>query len=94
MDDLFNWGNDKFVLGRQLADKNGNSTVKRKKTPQEVFMEAILDEEPVAEPVKVEATHTEEEAGKGSEEYDEEIDGEPKLDRDSIGGASTGDEEL
>jgi len=45
MDDLFNWGNDRFVLGRQIADKSGNSTVKRKKTPQEIFMEAILDEE-------------------------------------------------
>jgi translocation protein SEC62 len=33
MDDLFNWGNDRFVLGRQIADKSGNSTVKRKKTP-------------------------------------------------------------
>ena len=45
MDDLFNWGNDRFVLGRQIADKSGNSTVKRKKTPQEIFMEAILDDE-------------------------------------------------
>ena len=45
MTDLFNWGNDKFVLGRQIADHSGNSTVKRKKTPQEIFMEAILDEE-------------------------------------------------
>lgn len=45
MDDLFNWGNDRFVLGRQIADKSGNSTVKRKKTPQEIFMEAILEEE-------------------------------------------------
>lgn len=26
MDDLFNWGNDRFVLGRQIADKSGNST--------------------------------------------------------------------
>ena len=33
MTDLFNWGNDKFVLGRQIADHSGNSTVKRKKTP-------------------------------------------------------------
>lgn len=45
MDDLFNWGNDRFVLGRQIADKSGNSTVKRKRTPQEIFMDAILDEE-------------------------------------------------
>ena len=45
MTDLFNWGNDRFVLGRQIADHSGNSTVKRKKTPQEIFMEAILDEE-------------------------------------------------
>jgi len=33
MDDLFNWGNDRFVLGRQIADKSGNATGKRKKTP-------------------------------------------------------------
>ena len=57
MTDLFNWGNDKFVLGRQIADHSGNSTVKRKKTPQEIFMEAILDEEeekPKQEEKKVE----------------------------------------
>ena len=59
MTDLFNWGNDKFVLGRQIADHSGNSTVKRKKTPQEIFMEAILDEEEPPkqeEPVKTEET--------------------------------------
>ena len=32
MNDLFNWGNDRFVLG-QIADKSGNSTAKRKKSP-------------------------------------------------------------
>ena len=34
MNDLFNWGNDKFVLGK-LADKSGNGTAgaKRRKTP-------------------------------------------------------------
>ena len=32
MNDLFNWGNDRFVLG-QIADKSGNSTMKRKKSP-------------------------------------------------------------
>ena len=56
MNDLFDWGNDRFVLG-QLADKAhaGNSTgVKRKKSPQEIFMEAILDPEPEDEPKKEE----------------------------------------
>lgn len=53
MDDLFNWGNDRFVLGRQIADKSGNNTAKRKKTPQEIFMEAILEDE---EPKKQEET--------------------------------------
>lgn len=33
MNDLFNWGNDRFVLGK-LADKSGgNGTAKRKKSP-------------------------------------------------------------
>lgn len=44
MNDLFNWGNDRFVLGR-IEDKSGNGTAKRKKTPQQIFMEAILEEE-------------------------------------------------
>lgn len=33
MNDIFNWGNDRFVLGR-IEDKSANGTVKRKKTPQ------------------------------------------------------------
>ena len=76
MDDLFNWGNDRFVLGRQIADKSGNSTAKRKKTPQEIFMEAILEEE---EPKK------KEEEPKPSEET-KPTDEEPQLDRDTLGG--------
>jgi hypothetical protein len=45
MNDLFNWGNNRFVLGR-IEDKSGgaNGTAKRKKTPQDIFMEAILDD--------------------------------------------------
>lgn len=43
--DLFNWGNDKFVLGRQISGPSGNSTMKRKKSPQEIFMEAILEDD-------------------------------------------------
>lgn len=59
MDDLFNWGNDKFVLGRALEHKTANGTViKRKKSPQEIFMEAILEEDA---PVVVETAVTEEE---------------------------------
>lgn len=77
MTDLFNWGNDKFVLGRQIADHSGNSTVKRKKTPQEIFMEAILDEEePVKEAPKAEETPREE----------KNEDKEDNIDRDTIGG--------
>lgn len=44
MNDLFNWGNDRFVLGR-IEDKSVNGTVKRKKTPQQIFMEAIMEDE-------------------------------------------------
>ena len=78
MDDLFNWGNDRFVLGRQIADKSGNSTVKRKRTPQEIFMEAILDEE---EPKK-----EEEPAKQQEEEKPDEL-----LDRDNLGDDDTDD---
>ena len=77
MNDLFNWGNDRFVLGRQIADKSGNSTGKRKKSPQEIFMEAILDEEPAP------ATETKEEEEKPAAES-EELD-EPTIDRDALG---------
>lgn len=42
MQDLFDWGNDRFVLGK-LPDK-GNST-KRKKSARELFEEAILGTE-------------------------------------------------
>jgi Translocation protein Sec62 len=86
MTDLFNWGNDKFVLGRQIADHSGNSTVKRKKTPQEIFMEAILDEEEQPpkqeEPVKTEETTKEE----------KNEDKEDNIDRDTIGGTDEEEE--
>jgi hypothetical protein len=55
VDDLFNWGHDRFIVGK-LGDSSGNSTHKRKKTPQEIFMEAILEEE---EAPKVEETTAE-----------------------------------
>jgi hypothetical protein len=42
INDLFDWGHDRFIVGK-IADASGNSTTKRKKTPQEVFMEAILE---------------------------------------------------
>lgn len=48
INDLFNWGNDRFVLG-QLASSSGPGGMKRKKTPQEIFMEAILDPESLEE---------------------------------------------
>jgi hypothetical protein len=43
MDDLFNWGNDRFVMGR-LADKSGggNGTA-RKKSAREIFEDSFLD---------------------------------------------------
>jgi hypothetical protein len=40
MDDMFNWGNDRFVLGQIGHSGGGNSTLKKKKTAREVFMEA------------------------------------------------------
>jgi hypothetical protein len=76
MNDLFNWGNDRFVLGRQIADKSSNSTAKRKKSPQEIFMEAILDEEK-----EVEAPPKEE-----TEEPPSIPDDPEELDRDNLGG--------
>ena len=85
MTDLFNWGNDKFVLGRQIADHSGNSTVKRKKTPQEIFMEAILDEE---ETPKKEDTPTQEE-----QKEDKNEDKEDNIDRDNIGGNDEDEDE-
>ncbi len=39
-DDLFNWGNDRFVLGK-LGD--GKNITKRKKSNHEIFMEALLE---------------------------------------------------
>jgi hypothetical protein len=33
MNDLFNWGNDRFVLGKLADNSGGNGTVKRKKSP-------------------------------------------------------------
>lgn len=41
-DDLFNWGHDRFVMGK-IGD--GKNTTKRKKTNHEIFMEAILEGE-------------------------------------------------
>jgi len=43
IDDLFNWGNNRFVMG-QIEDQNTNKTA-RKKTAQEIFMEVLLGEE-------------------------------------------------
>lgn len=87
MDDLFNWGNDKFVLGRQLADKSGNSTVGRRKSPQEVFMEAIMDD---PEEVVVAAPNDTVEDKKSIDDIDGE---ENVIDRDSIGGSTEDDED-
>lgn len=43
IDDLFYWGHDRFVMGKITDGKN--STVKRKKTNHEIFMEAIMEGE-------------------------------------------------
>jgi hypothetical protein len=64
------------ALGRQIADKSSNSTAKRKKSPQEIFMEAILDEEK-----EVEAPPKEE-----TEEPPSIPDDPEELDRDNLGG--------
>jgi len=85
MNDLFNWGNDKFVLGRQqLADASGNSTVKRKKTPQEIFMEAILEGD--EEKPKQEETPKAEDEKPNEEESEKSVDTEEEkvLDRDDL----------
>lgn len=81
MNDFFNWGNDRFVLG-QLPSQAGNSTLKRKKSPQEIFMEAILDDE---EPAKAAATEdTTATADAAAEEKEDKTIGE-----DSESAAST-----
>lgn len=94
MNDFFNWGNDRFVLGK-LADKSGNggnSTVKRKKSPQEIFMEAILEDE--AEQNKEEERPKEKEEQEVEDAISEDKqDEEPMLDRDTIGGSTEEDEE-
>jgi hypothetical protein len=40
MDDFFNWGNDRFVMGK-IGD--GKNVTKKKKSNHEIFMEAILE---------------------------------------------------
>lgn len=63
INDLFNWGNDRFVLG-QLPSSAGSGGLKKKKSPQEIFMEAILDPESLDEEQKAEAEAKENEAEK------------------------------
>lgn len=43
LNDLFEWGNERFVMGR-IADSSA-AGAKRKKTARELFMDAILDPE-------------------------------------------------
>ena len=90
MNDFFNWGNDKFVLGRQIADHSGNSTVKRKKTPQEIFMEAILEEDELpkheSKPVKEEEKPEQKEEEKTEQKED-------TIDRDALGGEDDDEEQ-
>lgn len=44
MNEFFNWGNDKFVLG-QLGASKGEVAGRKKKSARDIFMEAILDPE-------------------------------------------------
>ena len=90
MNDFFNWGNDKFVLGRQIADHSGNSTVKRKKTPQEIFMEAILEED---EPPKEERKPVKEQEKPEQNEEEKAEQDEDTIDRDALLGEEDDDEE-
>mmetsp|Transcript_29230 Transcript_29230/g.21762 ORF Transcript_29230/g.21762 Transcript_29230/m.21762 type:complete len:116 (+) Transcript_29230:763-1110(+) len=48
LNDLFEWGNDRFVLGK-LADKSGTAG-KKKKSNYEIFMEAFMDDEEEKKP--------------------------------------------
>lgn len=82
MNDLFNWGNDRFVLGKLADNSGGNGTAKRKKSPQEIFMEAILEEEE-EKPKEPEPTKKEEETDEKEDHTVEEPD---LLDRDTLGG--------
>ena len=91
MNDLFNWGNDRFVLGR-IEDKSGgvNGTARRKKTPQEIFMEAILDDDEKKEETKPTEDKIDEDAAKAEAVSGEsEEDSTPVIDRDAIGGDDT-----
>jgi hypothetical protein len=42
MNDLFDWGHDRFVIGK-LGDGANSTGIRRKKSPHEIFMEAILE---------------------------------------------------
>lgn len=67
IDDLFNWGNDRFVLGK--LPEHGNAT-KRKKSHYDIFMEAILEEEEENKATTTEqAPETEEGPAHNEEEY-------------------------
>lgn len=89
MNDFFNWGNDKFVLGK-IEDKSGNGTARRKKTPQEIFMEAIMDDEEPAKKVEETPKVAEEEETQSTKMGESEE--ESVLDRDAIGGADDSEE--
>jgi signal transduction histidine kinase len=92
MNDLFQWGSDKFVYGRQIADMSGpNGTAgKRKKTPQEIFMEAILEPEE-EQPAAAQKEEEKEEEEERTTEEDEEAGS--VLDRDAIGGEDEEEED-
>eukprot|EP00347_Sterkiella_histriomuscorum_P004222 403361278 len=82
LNDLFNWGNDRFVLG-QLPSQSGNSTMKRKKSPQEIFMEAILEEDETPKAAEEQPSTT---ADEDATTQDAESDTEAKtLDIDTLG---------
>jgi len=55
MHDLFEWGNDRFVMGK-IADGSGKNGTARKKTAHEIFMEAIMETDEEVKPAAAPAT--------------------------------------
>ena len=60
VNDLFDWGNDRFVLGK-LPEHSGGNATKRKLSPHEIFMQAIIEEEEESKQPAEEAKPAEEE---------------------------------
>jgi len=74
MHDLFEWGNDRFVVGR-IADGSGKNGTARKKTAHEIFMEAIMETDDEVKPADAPPATGEalKEHGGDSEEHPEAL---------------------